>query len=85
MGGGTGREFKGEDCQGGGDKVRGGKVKGQLSMRPVATLVVRQRMKKTTAVQSGRALLLGRRPPGPRSFGDRVSIRLNGQFYGTMK
>ena len=41
MGGGTEREVKGEDCQGG-----GGKVKGQLSLGAVATSVVRQRMRK---------------------------------------
>ena len=60
MGGGTEREVKGEDCQGGGGRVGGGKVKGQLSLRPVGTLVIRKRMKKTPAVQSGRALPTGR-------------------------
>ena len=38
----------------------GGKGEGQLSLRPVGTLVVRQRMRKAPAVQSGRALLLDR-------------------------
>ena len=38
----------------------GGKGEGQLSLRPVGTLVVRQRMRKAPAVQSGRALPLGR-------------------------
>ena len=45
---------------GGGGSVVGGKVKGQLSLRPVTTLVVRERMKKAPAVQSGRALPMGR-------------------------
>ena len=36
----------------------GGKVKGQF--RPVGTLVVRERMGKALAVQSGRALPMGR-------------------------
>ena len=36
MGGGTEREVKGEHCQGGGGRVGGGMVKGQLSLRPVA-------------------------------------------------
>ena len=51
---------------GGGSRVGGGKVKGQLSLRPVATLVVRERMKKAPAVQSGRALPMGTSasPPG---------------------
>ena len=31
MGGGTEQEARGEDCQGGGCRVGGGKVKGQLS------------------------------------------------------
>ena len=39
----------------------GGKVQGQLSLRPVGTLVVRERMRKAPAVQSGRALAMGRR------------------------
>ena len=60
LGGGTEREVKGEDCKGGGGRVGGGKVKGQLSLRPVATLVVRQRMRKTPAVQRGPELPLGR-------------------------
>ena len=42
LGGGTERE----DCQGGGDRVGGGKVKRQLYLRPVGTLVVRKRMGK---------------------------------------
>ena len=37
-----------------------GKVKGQLSLRPVGTLVVRERMGKALAVQSGQALSMGR-------------------------
>ena len=37
-----------------------GKVKGQLSLRPVATSVVRERMGKAPAVQSGRTLPMGR-------------------------
>ena len=67
VGGGTEQEVKGEDCQGGGGRVGGGKVKGQLSLRPVGTLVVRTRMKKRPAVQSGRALPMGRcaSPPWP--------------------
>ena len=40
--------------QGGGEKV-----KGQLSLRPVASLVVRERMRKTPAVQSAHALPMG--------------------------
>ena len=45
----------------------GGKVKGQLSLRPVGTLVVRERMRKAPAVQTGRALPMGRcaSPPAP--------------------
>ena len=35
---------------------RVGGVKGQLSLRPVATSVVRERMRKAPALQSGRAL-----------------------------
>ena len=37
----------------------GGKVKGQLSLRPVGTLVIRQRMGKAPAAQTGHALPLG--------------------------
>ena len=37
-----------------------GKVKGQLSLRPVGTLVIQERMGKAPAVQSGRALPMGR-------------------------
>ena len=37
-----------------------GQGKGQLHLRPVGTLVVRERMGKATAVQSGRALPMGR-------------------------
>ena len=59
-GGGTEWEVQGEDCQGGGGRVGGGKVKGQLSLRPVGTLVVRKRMEKTTAVQIGGTLPKGR-------------------------
>ena len=61
----TEREVKWEDCQGGGGRVGGGKVKGQLSLRAVVTSVVRQRMGK--AVQTGSALPLGRcaSPPPP--------------------
>ena len=43
-----------------GSRVGGDKGEGQLSLRPVGTLVVRQRMRKAPAVQSGRALPLGR-------------------------
>ena len=60
MGGGTEREVKGEDCQGGGGRVGGGKVKGQLALGAVATSVVKQRMRKAPAVQSGHALPMGR-------------------------
>ena len=69
VGGGTGREVKGEDCQGGGGRVGEGKVKGQLSLGSVAYSVVRQRMGKAPAVQSGHALPLGRcaNPPPPLS------------------
>ena len=56
----TGREVKGEHCKGGGGRVGGEKVKGQLSLRPVGTLVVRERMGKAPEVQSGRALPMGR-------------------------
>ena len=45
---------------GGGGRVGGGNVKGQLSLRTVGTLVVRERMRKAPAVQSGRALPMGR-------------------------
>ena len=67
LGGGPVREVKGENCQGGRGRVGGGKVKGQLSLRPVGTLVVRERMKKTPAVQSGRAMPMGKcaSPPHP--------------------
>ena len=44
----------------GGGRVGRGKVKGQLSLRPVGTLVVRERMGKAPTVQSGRPLPLGR-------------------------
>ena len=54
LGGGIEWEVKREDCQGG-----GGKVKGQLSLRPVGTLVVGERIRKAPAVQSGRALPMG--------------------------
>ena len=60
LGGGTERKVKGEDCQGGGGKVGGGNVKGQLSLRPVGALVFRERMRKVPTVQSGRALPMGR-------------------------
>ena len=74
---------------GGGGRVGGGKVKGQLSLRTVATLVVRERMKKALAVQSGRALAMGRcasspwgrceerhRPPSPIKGGEYQLARL---------
>ena len=67
MGGGTGREVKGENCMGGGGRVGGGKVKGQLFQRPVGTLVVRERMGKAPAVQSGRAKPMGRCASAPWS------------------
>ena len=38
----------------------GGKGKGQLSPRPVGTLVFRERMGKALALQSGRALPMDR-------------------------
>ena len=62
VGGGTEREVKGEDCQGGGGRVGGGRgeVKGQLCLGDVVTSVVRQRMGKVPAVQSGHALPMGR-------------------------
>ena len=53
---------------GGGGRVGGGKVKGQLSRRHVATLVVRERMKKTRAVQSGHTLPMGRCASPPVSM-----------------
>ena len=43
----------------------GGKVKGQLSLRPVGTLVVRERMRKAPAVQSDRELSMGIGAPAP--------------------
>ena len=57
-------------------RVGGGKGEGQLSLRPVGTLVVRQRMKKACAVQSGRALPMGRcaSPPCFRSKHIRLSL-----------
>ena len=74
MGGGTGREVKGENCKckGGGGWVGlgGGKVKGQLSPRPVGTLVVRERMGKAPAVQSGRAKPMGRCASPPWTCAD---------------
>ena len=48
---------KGQDCQVGGGRVGRGKVNGQLS---VVTSVGRKRMGKALAVQSGRALPMGR-------------------------
>ena len=65
VGGDTEREVKGEDCQGVGGRVGGGKVKGQLSLRPVGTTVVRERLNKAPAVQSGHALPVGRRASPP--------------------
>ena len=55
---------KGGGLPGGGGRVGRGKVNGQLS---VVTSVVRQRMGKAPAVQSGRALPIGRcaSPPWP--------------------
>ena len=52
---------------GGGGMVGGGMVKGQLSLGAAVTSVVRQRMEKAPAVQTGRALPLGRcaAPPPP--------------------
>ena len=45
----------------------GGKVKGQLSLGAVVTSVVRERMGKAPAVQSGHALPMGKcaSPPPP--------------------
>ena len=53
---------------GGGGRVGGGKVKEQLSLRPVGTLVVRERMGKALAVQSGRALPMGRCASPPCTY-----------------
>ena len=52
----------------------GGKVNGQLSLRPVGTLVVRERMKKVLAVQSGRALPMGRCASPPLELGFQHAI-----------
>ena len=41
---------KGGGLLGGGGRVGGGKRKGQLSLRPVGTLVVRERMGKALTV-----------------------------------
>ena len=51
---------KGGGLLGGGGRVGRGKVKGQLSLRPVGTCVVRERMGEAPAVQSSRALPMGR-------------------------
>ena len=61
----TEREVKGEDCQGGGGRVGGGKVNGQLSL---VTSVGRKRMGKAPAVQSGRALPMGRCASPPLGY-----------------
>ena len=53
----------------------GGKVKGQLSLRPVGTLVVRERMGKALAVQSGRALPMGRCASPPWDGGIRCHMK----------
>ena len=53
----------------GGGRVGGGKVKGQLSLGAVVTSVVRERMGKATAVQTGRALPTGRCTSPPWSKG----------------
>ena len=58
VGGGTEREVKWEDCQGG--RGQGEKGKGKWSI-VFETYVVRKRMKKTPAVQNGHALPMGRR------------------------
>ena len=41
LGGGTEQEVSGEDCWRGGGMVGMGNVKGQLSLRPVGTMLVR--------------------------------------------
>ena len=51
----------------------GGKAEGQLCLRPVGTLMVRERMRKAPVVQSGRALPMGRCTSPPGSGGLRVS------------
>ena len=67
---------KGENCQGGGGRGGGGKVKEPLSLRPVGTLVVRERMKKTPAVQSGRAMPIGRCASPPWLQGKQLGMEL---------
>ena len=52
----------------GGGRVGGGKVNGQLSVGAVVTSVVRQRMKKAPAVQTGRQWVGAPAPP-PRGSG----------------
>ena len=58
---------KGGGLLGGRGQGGKGKGKGQLSLRLVGTLVVRERMGKALAVQSGRPLPMGRcaSPPWP--------------------
>ena len=51
---------KGEVLLGGRGRMGRRKVKGQLSLRPVGTLVVRERMEKALAVRSGHAVPMGR-------------------------
>ena len=55
------------ECKRGGGRVGWGKVKGQLSLG----VVVKQRMRKAPAVQSGRALPMGRcaSPPWSQTYG----------------
>ena len=59
-GGGRGESWRGGGLEGGGGGLEGGEVKGQLCLGAVVTSVVRKRMGKVPAVQSGRALPMGR-------------------------
>ena len=81
LGGGTEGEVKGEDCQGGGGKVGGGNVKGQSSVRPVGTLVFRERMRKAPAVQSGRARPMGRCASPPWTDTKPMQVRQGQTIY----
>ena len=78
MGGGTEREVRGEDYQGGGGRVGGVRVKRQLSLRVVVTSVVRQRMRKAPAVQDGRAL-----PMGVKTLSGLKTLSGINRFYAT--
>ena len=57
LGGGTEREVRGRTARGEGAGWEG---KGKGALRPVGALVFRERMRKAPAVQSGRALPMGR-------------------------